>query len=91
MGDLLSDFAQWLKDVLLWIPRKLFQEIMEGLSSLLDSIPVPDFFSNLASAWANISPQVLFYLSPFELGYGLTVIGIAYGLRFLIRRIPIIG
>jgi hypothetical protein len=78
-------------DALLWIPRKLFELLMDGLGSLIEMIPVPSWFADATGYSAGIPAEIVFWVSPFELGYGVTVIMSAYLLRFIIRRLPIIG
>lgn len=88
---MLSDFATWLKDVLLWVPRKLWAELLEALAAVIQAIPVPDFFQTAKSAFTSIPPSVLFFAAKFAVPEGLTMILAAYALRFVLRRIPLIG
>ena len=91
MGELISDFAEWLKDVLLWVPRKLWAELLDGLAAILSAIPVPDFVSVAQGALSSLPSSVVFFLDKFEFASGVSMIMGAYLLRFLIRRIPLIG
>ncbi|MNZ27766.1 hypothetical protein D3C78_449880 [compost metagenome] len=91
MGEILSDFGKWLVDVLLWVPRTLWAELLEGLSGLIAAIPVPGFVTTAQSAFASIPSSVLFFLDKFEFSAGIAMIMSAYVLRFVIRRIPLIG
>lgn len=91
MLEALQDFAAWLIDTLLWIPRQLWNQLLEGLAELLNSIPIPDFVDNIAPAAGGITAEVMFWATFLEVQYGLTVILAATLVRFLIRRIPIIG
>lgn len=88
---LLSQFADWLwgmvKDAALWA----FGGIMDAIGELLHKVPVPAWASDLGSNWANLSGQVGYWLEPFQVGTGVTIILSAYGIRFLIRRLPIVG
>jgi len=91
MGDYISKFMAWLQEVLLWIPRKLWAELLDGLSSLIAAIPVPSFVTDAAGAFSSISGNVLFFASKFAVPEGIAMILAAYALRFVIRRIPLIG
>lgn len=91
MGDLLSGFATWLKDVLLWVPRKLWAELLDGLAAMLTAIPVPDFVNTAKDAFTNIPPGVVFFASKFGVPEILSMVIAAYVVRFLIRRIPVVG
>lgn len=87
----MDDLLQFLKDVLLWVPRKLWAEMLDGLASLLESIPVPDFVLQAQDAFAGIGGNVLFFAQKLAVGEGITMILAALVLRFLLRRIPLIG
>jgi len=89
--DFLSQILVWLKDLLLWVPRKLSSLILDGLASLIESIPVPDWLANASGFLAGISPEIAYFLAAFEFEFGLTVVLAAYIIRFLIRRIPVVG
>ncbi|MBP0049846.1 hypothetical protein H9C73_14025 [Marinobacterium sp. AK62] len=73
----------WFKEMLYWL--------FDVLASLLEELPVPEFFNDASGAFSSIPPSVAFYLAPMELELGLSIILGAYVLRFVIRRIPIIG
>ena len=91
MGDLLGDFASWLKDLLLWVPRKLWAELLDGFAALLTAIPVPDFVHTAQSAFGGIPTSVIFFATKFAVPEAIAMALAAYGIRFLIRRIPVIG
>jgi hypothetical protein len=86
-----EDFAIWLKDTLLWIPRKLWAEMLEALSGILDAIPVPDFMTDASGYMSGIPSGVLWTLDLFAVKEGAAMIVAALVLRFVVRRIPIIG
>lgn len=91
MADYLSDFAEWLKELLLWIPRKLWAELLDGLAAMLTAIPVPDFVTQAQAAFSGIPSSVIFFATKFAVPEAVGMALAAYGLRFLIRRIPFIG
>lgn len=86
-----DEILQWLKDFFLWLPRKLWAELLDGLASLLEAIPVPDFMIQAQAAFGGIGGNVLFYAQKFAVGEGIAMILAAYVLRFVVRRIPFIG
>ena len=91
MADWINTALEWLKELFLWLPRKLWSELLEALSAVISAIPVPDFVYQAQGAFASLSGNVLFFAQKFALGEGITMILAAYALRFIIRRIPIIG
>lgn len=87
----ISTFFQKVIDVLLWVPKKLVELGVDGLIYIYDMIPVPDFISNAGSFWSQVPSGVWYFADAAALGYGMSVIISAYTIRFLIRRLPIIG
>lgn len=89
---MLNDFAAWLLELLLWIPRQVFSLIMAALAALLNAIPVPGFVADLGPAFTAIfSGTTGYFLDLLQLPYGIGVVSSAYVLRFFIRRLPFIG
>lgn len=89
--DFLGDMLVWVIDFVTWAVVKVLLLIFEGVLYVLNLIPVPDFMSDLDGNMAVIDPGILYFTAPFQLSTGITWIVSAYVLRFLIRRIPIIG
>jgi hypothetical protein len=91
MTELFNKFMSWLwgmvKDFFLWV----LDGLVDFLVAILNLIPVPDFLDDLGDNWSNLSGAVGYWVGPFELGYGVTVILSAYAARFVLRRIPFIG
>lgn len=89
LTDFLNDAIAWLIDLLLWLPLKLYELLLSGLAAILNALPVPSWAADLNLDW--IPSGMAYWLGPFQVGFGLTCITSAYLLRFLIRRIPVIG
>lgn len=68
----------------------IYESIMFGISDLFSSIPAPSFLENIDGS-IQIPATVAFFAAPLQLQFGIGVIVSAYTIRFLIRRIPIIG
>lgn len=81
----------FLLNLLLYIPKKVFSWIVDGILWLYDQIPVPDFINNIPSLFGNITSGVWWFLEPLHIGTGLAILLAAYAIRFFIRRLPIIG
>lgn len=88
---MLDEFASWLKETLLWIPRKLWAELLDGLNAVLHAIPAPDFMTDAAGFMSGIPAQVVWVLNLFAVPEGVAMILSALTLRFIVRRIPLIG
>lgn len=87
----LTDFAGWLLDILLFIPRWVWNEILQAVAALLNAIPVPDFVLSWPQLATAIPPQVIWFLNLLHVREGLAIVLSAYIARFLIRRIPVVG
>ena len=91
IGALLSAYAQWLWQQMTNQPLNIFQGLLHALAGIINAIPVPSFFAQASGAFAGMSSGVIYFTTPFELGYGLGVVLSAYTLRWVLRRIPFIG
>lgn len=66
-----------------------FDSILNGLASIYEAIPVPDFVARMGSYQL---PDFMLYITDvFQIYAGLGIVMGSYLVRFLIRRIPIIG
>jgi len=90
----LAGFGDWLLTALLYVPRKIYElftdsaiELINAAFALCSSCDA----SGVNTALAAMPQAVMFILSWFKLGSGLTIIVSAYTVRFLIRRIPGVG
>jgi hypothetical protein len=91
MFDWLEDVLLWLLDVLLFVPRKIYELLLQGLAAFINWIPVPQFMidlnSNAGAMWASIG----WWAEIAQIPEGVTLVLTAYGLRFIVRRLPVIG
>lgn len=88
----LTDLAcQWtwlvdeVKALFVWVSEQCFN----GLLAVVNAIPMPAWTQN-ANAFS-LPPEVMWGVNAFELHYGAAIVASAYGVRFLIRRLPFIG
>jgi hypothetical protein len=88
----LTDLAcQWtwivdeVKALFVWFSEQIFNALL----AVIDAIPMPAWTQNAGGL--SLPPEVVWFASAFELHYGAVVVASAYGIRFLIRRMPIIG
>jgi len=88
---LVETFLGWLFELVLWAPRKIFELFTDGLAAIVDSLPFPDWLGSVGNLWGGLSCSVGYFLIPFNIGYGMTIISSAYLIRFLIRRLPLVG
>lgn len=87
----LSNFADWFADYALWIPRKIFELLMEPLGVMIKGMPMPDWVADASIGFSGVPPHVAFFLEFLYFGEGVAIIMSAYDIRFLIRRLPVIG
>jgi hypothetical protein len=81
--------AQRLMDPL---ARALIDNFVEKVSAMMADVPVPDALANFNSQWAAVPwSQMAFWLEPFQVPYGLTVITGAQISKFTLRWVPYLG
>ena len=78
-----------LIDILLFVPRFLYNMILDGASAVFTSIPAPEFFQNIGNMW--VSSNINYFLDVFAVPECLTILVSATILRRLISFIPFIN
>lgn len=91
LAELVEGFTQWVVDLVKTAARWLWQSLLDAVAAVIEAIPVPDFVSDAGQFFSQIPPEVAAFWGYFAVSEGLAMILTAYGLRFLIRRIPLIG
>lgn len=95
IGTFIKRLLDWLIDYSKELPITIFDKFLTGLAEFTNIIIdfIPDSWINEVTSFQSYvsNPQINFWIAPFKPGLGLTLILSAYGIRFLIRRIPFIG
>lgn len=78
-------FWQQIADFFVWV----LEGILSGAAAVLEAIPVPEWAGNLGTF--SLPEGVLWFAQALELGYGASVLASAMAIRFLIRRLPVVG
>jgi hypothetical protein len=79
----------WIQDEIKAFFVWIFEQIFQGLLAVLEAIPLPSWAQNIGSL--SLPSEVVWFAGAFELHTGASIIGSAYLIRFLVRRIPLIG
>lgn len=87
----LQQVVDWLSGMLSDLFLSIWGSILDSLASLLEAIPLPQWWASIGGLFSGISSHVIWFVDPFEFGTGLSIIGSAYLIRFLIRRLPLVG
>lgn len=98
MHDYLVEFFNHIKELFLYIPRTIWGQFVDAIIEVMQAIftactgcDPSTAAANIESVILNMGPALLWFLSWFKLDMGLRVIGCALLIRFLIRRLPVIG
>jgi hypothetical protein len=91
MLDWLHDAFEWLADAISDVLEEITAFFLSGVAALLEAIPVPQWMTGQTNILGQIPSGMAWGLQWFELQYGATVFISALTIRFLIRRIPVIG
>lgn len=87
---MLSDFAEWLVDLIYDATQDLFAALLDALLAVLEAIPVPSWL-DVTDPFAAIDPGVVFFVDALQLPEGIAIILGAYVIRWIIRRLPVVG
>lgn len=86
-----ATWLKWLSDEIKAIALWLWDQILSGLAAVINAIPLPSWAVDAGDLLGSVPSGVAYFLGFAELPFGLSVLGSAYLIRFLIRRIPFIG
>lgn len=94
----MTGFGEWLLSVLQQIIQ-FFVDIViavadwlwQAMLSLISSSAIVGLIDVAGGLFDSIDSSVWYFMSIFQIPYGITVVLGAYVLRFLVRRIPFIG
>lgn len=99
VGELLGALVALVAAVLSWlvsgldlVVRSVVAGLLPGFEAVFSQLPVPSFVSGFGAAWAAVPwGHVAYFLAPFEIQYGATVLFGSWLLKFSLRVFPIIG
>lgn len=94
MGSLLSKLLGFIfkKSVVkFWALGLLYFIVLDFVPTLISWTGADALLNDVFAMFGNIPSGVGYFLSAFNLGFGVKLIVSAYITRFLIRRIPVIG
>lgn len=86
---MLDDLLQGLIDLLLWLPRFIYEMLSEAVVFFIDLIP--EYSIDIQGALNSWPADVMYFMGIIEADYGITAIFTALGARFVLRRVPVIG
>lgn len=87
----LQNFATWLWTGLQHLCLIVFNAVMTGLATVIQDIPAPSFFADIAGWVGGIPSFAAYLIQGLEIPAGIVIVCTAMVLRFIIRRIPFIG
>lgn len=79
-----------LIDIVLFVPRLIYGWLVDVIELMLGWLPEIQVV-DVQSLFNGLGGQLLYFLTVFEFGYGLTAVMTALIARFILRRIPFIG
>lgn len=95
---MLTDFAGWLKSIFeqiaSWVIDVLlmvFGWFWDALMALLDLFGLAEQIRASASAFDSIPDGVWYFMNFMHIQMGIGMILTAYCIRFMIRRLPVVG
>lgn len=87
----LGAMATWIVEQLEGVARLVWDGLLSSIAALLEAVPWPEWLQAAPALVGAIPQSVVWFLDPFEVGYGLEVVLAAYVVRFILRRIPLVG
>lgn len=90
----LNDFANWLADAFLFLPRWVVQQLCEALVSVINMIPEPPGVGALVGddgLLSQVPSEFIWVMQLFEFGYGIVMVLGALLFRWAWSKIPFVG
>lgn len=91
MPSWITSVLEWLKDLVEYAALHVWKLLLDGFASVIEAIPVPSFFSQAGDLMGSIPATVIYWVSFLQADFGIPLVLGAYLLRWVIRRIPLIG
>jgi sulfite exporter TauE/SafE len=88
---LFKDTLDWFVELVEWIPKRTFEGVMDSLAGVIEAIPAPSFVTQAGTYFGNIPTTIVYFFQFFAIAEGIAMISAALILRFVLRRIPLIG
>ncbi|TCO81105.1 hypothetical protein EV699_110131 [Plasticicumulans lactativorans] len=94
---MLTQFAEWLSGALesfaVWVLSGLLSAVAGALETVFGLCGTCQSFTGagVGAAFGQITSYIWWFLGFAQIGFGISVVASAYGLRFIIRRLPFIG
>lgn len=85
------DLIQWALDWLAYQLWVVWDSVLSALQSLITSIPKPAFYTQVEGYICSYFAQFTGLIASVDISGPITLIFVGYALRFVIRRIPVIG
>lgn len=84
-----SCIGQWFSDLFTSFGLWIYEKLINGVIAVIEMIPLPEFLQNASSL--RIPDGLGFFAEVFHLETGAQIIVSSFVLRFIIRRLPIVG
>jgi hypothetical protein len=81
----------WLLSFVDWVATEIAKVVLAALAAIINAIPVPSWMAGASGAIASFPPGAAYFLNSMHIGTATTIMVSAYSIRFLIRRLPIVG
>lgn len=99
IADFLNTFWQYLKEIFVWsfqaleyvaleVVKLLFSGFMTVVSGLINALDVGTILTEVSASWGLLDPKVAWFMVNLGVSQGLGILGLAYGIRFLLNLIP---
>ena len=89
--DFLQSILTWLFGLVTWALQQCWNLVLLGLAAVLNALPVPSWLSSAPSVFAAMPDSMAYFGSVFQVSNGVQIMLSAYVIRFVIRRLPLIG
>lgn len=88
VGCWMSAFGDWLVNVTLWWPRKVYELFLSGVAEAIGALPVPDIFATWATYSAQLASGTAYFMDAFAIQEGVAIITGVVVAKWFSRVLP---
>ena len=86
--EYVGKILEWLLDLVLWVPRKVFELLTDAVAAAISAIPAPDWLTAHAGNLSGMASGAVWLLDLAAASEGLSMVLSALLLRFGLKAIP---
>lgn len=90
-ADRYEQFQEWLLELVLWIPRKVWEEFLDELAGVLESLGIPSFIIQASALLGSWGSDASYWFDLLQFNWGFSLVVSAISIRWAWSKVPFLG